>query len=755
MPTALITGASAGIGAEFARQLAATGYERLALVARRVDRLQDLATELADRHGTTIEILPADLGIPEDRARVVVRLQDLDHPIDLLVNDAGLGNKAPASAGNVADEIYLMQVNAIAKMELTLHALQTMLARNHGSIINVASIAAEGPAWLDTSYYPSVAAVLAHTEGLAYSERLRRSNVRIMALCPGDVHTEFNTAAGLPDKSDFGWIPVDKLVAAALRDLQRGRIVSRPTLRYKLLAFAMRLVPDSWSRLYGVDIGVIWAKSTKEHKTVEMYPPLDQRTEVTMSLHPPRAIQTEGFAEPARHQHDEKLCRMLPPGPRTPAFVQGLGVLRSPYGFLERCADKYGPTFTLNIPGFGQFVLVSQPDDVERVFTAGPDQLAAGRARAMLAPIFGWDSLLTADGPAVDQQRKLLLPHFRRREALIRGEEVAIEATHRAITSWPRGSEFELYPRLESITMDVIVDRFLGRDPGPDTEDIKRICLDFVHCAHKSAIYHLPALIDKVNLGPYRRYRTTRARYQAWLDLEFARRRPAQAGEDRLDLIGVLQQAPSEEESIPLHMRQAIVTAVLGAGHETTSIAASWAMEWILSQPEVETRIRAELETVLDGQTLTFKHLERLDYLDAVIAETMRLTPINPLIPRIVVAESLRIAGYDLPRGTHVVVNAYAVHHRPDSWPDPERFDPRRFLNGRRTKYAWIPFGGGTRKCIGMAFAQHELKAIIATLFAETRLRKATLASKREVPVGDMAAPRDGVRVLMTSRGAP
>lgn len=253
MPVALITGASSGIGEEFARQLAPD--HDLVLVARDTAKLDRLAEDLFTAHGTRVEVLGADVSTKAGRAPVVERLTDPQRPIDLLVNNAGMGYSTGASQNPVDDEMYMLEVNAVAKVHFSLTALRTMLARNSGSIINVSSVCGIAPAWTDSLYGTSTATVLRHTEEMAYSQALRTSDVRIMALCPGDVQTDFNNRAGIPNKTDWGWVDVGVLVRVALADLRKGKVVSIPTVRYRFLSALMKLAPNSWSKMYAFDLG--------------------------------------------------------------------------------------------------------------------------------------------------------------------------------------------------------------------------------------------------------------------------------------------------------------------------------------------------------------------------------------------------------------------------------------------------------------------------------------------------------------------
>ncbi|MFJ7626347.1 SDR family NAD(P)-dependent oxidoreductase [Streptomyces sp. NPDC097595] len=239
MTTALITGATAGIGAAFARRLAADGYD-LVLVARDAERLREQATELHDRHGIEAEVLRADLSEDKGIRAVEERLGDARHPVDLLVNNAGFGNKGRYLEVPIADELTMLKVHCEAVLRLTSAAAASMRERGRGGIVNVASVAAFVPRG---TYGASKAWVVQFSQGAA--KDLAGSGVRLMALCPGFVRTEFHQRAGMGTGNIPGWmwLDADKLVTAALADLARGKSVSIPDPRYKVLMGAVKLAP--------------------------------------------------------------------------------------------------------------------------------------------------------------------------------------------------------------------------------------------------------------------------------------------------------------------------------------------------------------------------------------------------------------------------------------------------------------------------------------------------------------------------------
>ncbi|MEU1042692.1 SDR family NAD(P)-dependent oxidoreductase [Streptomyces sp. NPDC005551] len=239
MTTALITGSTAGIGAAFARRLAAGGHN-LVLVARDTKRLREQATELHDRHGIEAEVLTADLATDGGIEAVAARLTDRRHPVDLLVNNAGFGNKGRFLDVSMADELKMLKVHCEAVLRLTSAATEAMRERGRGGVVNVASVAAFVPRG---TYGASKAWVVQFTQGVA--KDLAGSGVRLMALCPGFVRTEFHQRAGMGTDNipKWMWLDADKLVAAALSDLARGRTLSVPDPRYKALMGLVKVTP--------------------------------------------------------------------------------------------------------------------------------------------------------------------------------------------------------------------------------------------------------------------------------------------------------------------------------------------------------------------------------------------------------------------------------------------------------------------------------------------------------------------------------
>jgi short-subunit dehydrogenase len=247
MSTALITGGSAGLGLEFARQLSARGHD-LVLVARDEDRLNEVAEELTSAHGVAVEVLPADLSVPDDVARVAQRLAVVGgrpgdgglRPVGLLVNNAGFATSASFTKGRVTTERRGIDVMVQAVVELTHAAVGQMLERDRGAVLNVGSVAA---LTAGGTYAAAKAYVRTFTESLAVE--LRGTGVTATLLSPGFTHTEFHERAGIPESAipDWGWLDASDVVRAALADVRRGVVLSTPSVRYKIATAVLRVVP--------------------------------------------------------------------------------------------------------------------------------------------------------------------------------------------------------------------------------------------------------------------------------------------------------------------------------------------------------------------------------------------------------------------------------------------------------------------------------------------------------------------------------
>lgn len=447
----------------------------------------------------------------------------------------------------------------------------------------------------------------------------------------------------------------------------------------------------------------------------------------------------------------------LPPGPRRPPLLQVLNWVYRPIPFIKMCAKRYGDWFTLRFPRGYTFVFTSDPEAIREIFAAHPDELHAGKANFILKPLMGEHSLLLLDGPDHIRERRMMLPPFHGERMHTYGRVMA-EVADASIASWPKGRAFPAQPQMQNITLDIILRTVFGVEEGATLNDLRQALYSMLSAGTKSKTINFVGRDGKV---PLEAFQLALGRFSPWgriarliaevdriLLAEIARRRK-DVDKDRNDVLSLLMAAKDEQGRglSDQELRDEMMT-LLVAGHETTATSLSW-LFWRLTQnPEVQERLRAEILAAAKDGKVPPERIGELKYLDAVIKETLRLNPIIPFVARWIVSP-LTIAGRELPAGVMAVPCIYLTHRRPDLWPDPEKFDPDRFLDKRLTGNEYFPFGGGSRRCIGMAFAMYEIKIIAAQTLCRLKL-KATPGYRAEiVRRGITFCPSEGMPVLV------
>lgn len=438
----------------------------------------------------------------------------------------------------------------------------------------------------------------------------------------------------------------------------------------------------------------------------------------------------------------------LPPGPRRPAIVQSIEWLLDPIGFVARNGARFGDIFTVRLASFGTVVLVSSPELVQQVFTADPDTLRAGEAQSFLRFALGPKSPMVIDGQEHLRQRRLLSPCFHGERMAAYTHDIR-ETTRQYMTRWPVGSPFTMLSTMRSITLDVVLRGVFGLSAGSQMDEFRDLLLSISQAASSGLIF-VRALQENRPLHPFKGYFRLRDTVDDRIYKLIEERRRALDLDARHDILSLLLKI-RDEEGRPMsdgELRDQLLT-LLAAGYETASNTTAWAFYDILRSPEVAERIHAEVrEASSDGQ-LDAKAAAKLEYLDAAIKETLRLRPVVPIASRRVAAP-FSLGGYMLEPGQLVAVSIPLVHRRPDLYPDPERYSPERFLGVKPNLYRWIPFGGGIRRCIGMAFAMHEIKIILATVLSQVRLRLADQTAQRTIFRGVVLSPSAGTPVVIT-----
>ncbi len=431
----------------------------------------------------------------------------------------------------------------------------------------------------------------------------------------------------------------------------------------------------------------------------------------------------------------------LPPGPAESPARQTARWLLRPIAFMESCRRRFGDAFSVRFLGFETpLVMVSDPEAVRAVYAGREHGLPPGRTAA-LRPIMGPRSILLLEGAEHLARRRLMLPPFHG-ERMHAYEDAIREIAERDIERWPLAEPFALHPRMQGVTLEVILRAVFGvTDPGR-RERLRRLLPRLLADTSSASLQVRVLLARRVNRpGPLAPLRRLTREIDELLLAEIAERRGDPAAAEREDILSLLTTARFEDGSAmdDGELRDQLVTLLL-AGHETTATALAWTVDLLLRAPAALERLTAELDADAGDA-----------YLRAVIQESLRLRPVVPLAGRRLASE-LRVDGLTLPAGTDVTPAIWLTHTRPDLYPEPLAFRPERFLERPPTTYGWIPFGGGVRRCLGAAFAELEMRVVLRAMLRRRVLRaagpKAEHATRRNVTL----SPRHGTRVHAAPR---
>jgi cytochrome P450 len=429
----------------------------------------------------------------------------------------------------------------------------------------------------------------------------------------------------------------------------------------------------------------------------------------------------------------------LPPGPRMPAPLQTFGIVARPVPFFESCRRRFGETFTLRILRAGEMVFISDPPSLKRLFAADRRNTIAPGRNAVLEPVMGPRSVLLLEGEDHLRRRKLMLPPFHG-ERMRAYESLMEQAAERAVASWPLDRPFRIHTSMQAITFEVIMAAVFGV-----TDDARRAALSerlTEVLATTRSPFALGMTMERARMLPrFRQIARMLDESNQIMFAEISDRRADPQLESREDILSMLVAARFDDGSAMSdeEIRDQLMTLLL-AGHETTATGLAWAFDLLFRAPDKMERLRAEIAAA-DGH----------DYVDAVVKETLRVRPVVPFVGRRL-REATELGGYQLPAGTDVMPAIYLAHTRPDVYRDPYEFRPERFLDGATETFAWIPFGGGTRRCIGAAFAEFEMRVVLETILRRATLRPATDRPERMVRRNVTLSPRGGTPATLVAR---
>ncbi len=434
-----------------------------------------------------------------------------------------------------------------------------------------------------------------------------------------------------------------------------------------------------------------------------------------------------------------------PPVAPGSAVLQGVRFGARPLSFILGAHRRYGDVFELRIPtGRGRFIVTAHPDHLRSLLTASPADAPSLTGESPLRPILGPNSILTSVGERHMRQRKLLLPPFHG-EAVARYVEMIGDVAEREIDSWALHEPFALGPRMQAVTLQVIMRGVFGIDGEPargSSEFRMREVMRRLLAASTSPLYRIIELRQAGHPEP----RGVLARLLGMVDRHMyaviAERRNASDGDPRDDVLSLLL-AARDEEGRPLtdHELRDELLSLLLAGHETTANSLAWSFERLLRTAPAYDRLREEVRSGADGRA----------YVEATIHETMRSRPVIPLIVRLV-TRPWRFGEYVLPERTPVAVSIIGIHHRTDVYPQPADFRPERFLGRKPGTYTWIPFGGGIRRCLGATLAMAEQRVVLEAIARRVDFVAPDPAPEAPRLRNVTMIPRHGARVAVARR---
>lgn len=425
------------------------------------------------------------------------------------------------------------------------------------------------------------------------------------------------------------------------------------------------------------------------------------------------------------------------PGPRRPPLVNLIGLWKRPTAYLEWLRARYGKRVLMSLPFQGPLVLISEPADVKDILTAPPEAVHPGEGARILEPILGSYSVILLDEGAHLSQRKLMLPAFHG-EKMQRLTGLMRDLAGRELDSWPVGRPFALHPHLQRLTLEIILRAVFGLTEGERIERLRGELRRLLDLLTRPLMLLAPVLMGPERLDRFGPFRALMRQVDALIHEEIAERRQAGDLAERSDIMSLLLQARDAETGAPMsdaELRDELLT-LLVAGHETTANALAWAVERLARHPGKLARLKAEVST---GET---------SYMEAVVTETLRLRPVISLVARRL-KQPVRIGEWLLPAGVTVAPSIYLMHRRPEIYPDPERFEPERFLEKGPGTYTWIPFGGGVRRCIGASFAQFEMAVVLAEIVRRWDIEPARPASERVFRRAITETPRHDAEVVL------
>ncbi|MCB0924241.1 MAG: cytochrome P450 [Mycobacterium sp.] len=427
---------------------------------------------------------------------------------------------------------------------------------------------------------------------------------------------------------------------------------------------------------------------------------------------------------------------VLPPSPRVPKPLESLAFIAGRRRTVEWLTRTCGRAVTVRIPVFGDSVLISDPVLAKRVFTTSPEVLH--NIQPNLSRLLGPGSVFGLEGVAHRRRRKLLTPPFHGK-SISAYERIVEEETLRELAGWPEGREFATLEPMMRITLNVILRAVFGAG-GEELEKLRTLMPKWVTLGSRLAVLPTPTRgLDRWT--PWARLAAYRREYERIIDDLIARARHDPNLGERPDVLSLFLRSTYEDGSAMTRGEIGDeLLAILAAGHETTASTLAWAFERISRHPQVLRNLVGEAGT--DANT----------YRQATIFEVQRNRTVIDFAGRHVAAASYELGDWVIPQGYSILVSLIQMHQDPEVYPDPERFDPQRFLDEKPSTVSWVPFGGGTRRCVGAAFANMEMDVVLRTVLRHVAIRTTDAPPEKWHNRGVAHTPKRGGRVVVHRR---
>lgn len=426
----------------------------------------------------------------------------------------------------------------------------------------------------------------------------------------------------------------------------------------------------------------------------------------------------------------------LPPAVRAPKLVLGLGFAMSRRAMMQRIARRHGRAFTINMPMYGRVVVIADPRLAKQVFTSSPEEL--GNIQPNLSRMFGSGSVFALDGDQHRRRRRLLAPPFHGK-SMKHYETIIEEETLRETANWPEGQPFATLPSMMHLTLNSILRAIFGAD-GVELDELRRLIPPWVTLGSRLAAIPKPKR-SHGRYSPWGRLAQWRRQYDLVIDRLIAAERADPNFVDRTDVLALMLRSTYDDGSVM--SRKDIgdeLLTLLAAGHETTAATLGWAFERLSRHPALLAALVEEAEG--GGSELR----------QATILEVQRARTVIDFAARRVYSETFSLGEWTIPRGHSIIVNIAQIHADPDVFPDPGRFDPQRYLASKPSAFGWIPFGGGTRRCVGAAFANMEMDVVLRTVLRHFTIETTTAPGERWHGRGVAFTPKGGGRVVVRRR---